>query len=82
MRHGETDANVAGVVSGQTDSKLTERGRAQARAARDPARALSISDIVASPLTRALETAEIIAAATGHHGQTDTRSARAELGHL
>lgn len=67
MRHGETDANVAGVVSGQTDSKLTERGRAQARAARDPARALSISDIVASPLTRALETAEIIAAATGHH---------------
>lgn len=70
LRHGETDANVAGVVSGQTDSTLTERGRAQARAARDPARALALSVIVASPMARALETAEIVAAATGHTVQT------------
>lgn len=66
LRHGETDANVAGVVSGQTDSPLTDHGRAQARAVRDHARTLAISDIVASPLSRARETAAIVAAGTGH----------------
>jgi len=65
IRHGETDANAAGVWQGSTDSSLNSRGLAQARAlARRIARAqLPISVIYSSPLRRARQTAEAIAAA-------------------
>jgi broad specificity phosphatase PhoE len=59
-RHGEAGANAAGILLGRSDSPLTERGKAQALRI---AEALAGSDpvaIVSSPLTRALETANII----------------------
>lgn len=67
VRHGETDANVAGTWQGATDHPLNERGRAQAQAL---ARRLAAEhpDIVAihtSPLRRAHETATIVAEALG-----------------
>lgn len=67
VRHGETDANVAGTWQGATDHPLNKRGRAQARAL---AQRLieEDSDIVAiytSPLRRARETATIVAEILG-----------------
>jgi len=55
VRHGETQANAAGLLLGRSQSPLTERGVAQARALGAvvglPAR------VVSSPLARALDTA-------------------------
>ena len=66
-RHGETVWNVENKICGVTDIPLTDRGRAQARAlgrqlAADPR---GITRILCSPLVRARETAELIAAETG-----------------
>lgn len=59
VRHGETEANAAGLLLGRSESPLTERGRAQATALRrvidPPARLLS------SPLGRARDTAAALA---------------------
>ena len=67
VRHGETAANVEGVWHGSTDTPLTERGRRQAERlaehiahTRADARAL-----YASPLARARDTAQPIAARLG-----------------
>jgi len=67
IRHGETDANVAGVWQGSTDSPLNDRGQAQARAlAQRIAREhLPIGVIYSSPLRRARQTAEMVAQALG-----------------
>ncbi len=67
IRHGETNANVAGLWQGSTDSPLNERGLAQARAlAQRIAREhLPISVIYSSPLRRARQTAELVAEALG-----------------
>ena len=62
VRHGETDWNTAGVLQGWLDVPINERGRMQAR---ELAQAFADSDfacVCSSPLSRARETAEIIAA--------------------
>ena len=59
VRHGETDWNRDRRIQGSTDIPLNETGRAQARAAAAGVRG---DIIVASDLSRARETAEIIAA--------------------
>jgi broad specificity phosphatase PhoE len=72
-RHGETDWNAAGRWQGQTDIPLNDVGRAQARALGVRLRALpelrdqekGIRAIFASDLSRALETAEIVARELG-----------------
>lgn len=68
VRHGETDWNAARRIQGSTDIPLNDTGRAQARetAAQLTARFAGIRPlVVASDLSRARETAEIIAAALG-----------------
>ena len=67
VRHGESEWNALGKWQGRADTKLTDAGRRQAA---DAARRLldtgaAIDRIVASSLSRALETATIIA---GHLG--------------
>jgi len=67
LRHGETPLSVEKRFSGVGDPVLTARGAAQAEAAavrlsREPYR---IDVIVSSPLKRALQTAEAVAARTG-----------------
>lgn len=67
VRHGETDANASGTWQGSTDSPLNQRGRAQAEAL---ARRLAsenhaIAAVYSSPLSRAQQTAEIIASQIG-----------------
>lgn len=67
IRHGETDANVAGVWQGSTDSSLNARGQAQAQALaqRIARERLPIRVIYSSPLQRAHQTARAIAQALG-----------------
>jgi broad specificity phosphatase PhoE len=65
VRHGETDWNVAGRWQGHTDIPLNARGKAQARVAADTLRSIPLAGIVSSDLSRARETAQIIAATLG-----------------
>lgn len=62
VRHGETDWNRDRRIQGSTDIPLNDTGRAQARTA---AETLSGDIIVSSDLSRARETAQIIAAELG-----------------
>lgn len=65
LRHGESIGNAESRWQGQSDYALTEKGRAQAHALakRWKSEGVSFDLIIASPLVRARETAEIIAAA-------------------
>ena len=54
--------NKQGVWSGTTDTPLTDEGRDQAKAAGRELQGKAIDCIVASPITRAHDTATIIAA--------------------
>lgn len=64
-RHGETDWNVAGRWQGHTDVPLNANGRAQALAVAVALRGHAFAGVVASDLTRAHETARIVAAELG-----------------
>lgn len=60
LRHGQSEANVAGVFSTR-GVRLTELGRSQARAAADKLLPYGITKIVCSTLERSWETACIVA---------------------
>ena len=64
-RHGETEWNRIGRWQGRTDIPLSEVGRSQARTLADRLRDRGITEIYASDLSRARETAEIVATALG-----------------
>jgi broad specificity phosphatase PhoE len=80
VRHGETDANRAGLLLGRADPPLNERGRQQADALAVAFRREPAPLIVTSPLTRAQETAARIAAATGADVETDPRLTELDYG--
>lgn len=61
VRHGLSELNVAGKVAGHTDTPLVDEGRKQAKKAGKQAKELGIEHIIASPLSRTVETAKIIA---------------------
>ncbi len=65
VRHGETDWNLQRRIQGSTDIPLNDTGRAQARRAGELLASRTWDAVIASPLGRALETAEIIAAEVG-----------------
>jgi len=65
VRHGETDWNLEGRYQGQADLPLNERGREQAKLLAERLRSERIEAIYASDLSRAYETAKIIAKALG-----------------
>ena len=64
-RHGETEANAKGIITGSTETPLTGKGRSQAELAGRHAKNLEIDHIICSPLGRAHETAMIIAKEIG-----------------
>jgi len=65
VRHGESEANAAGVFAGQTDSPLTPKGREQAKVVAKALRPVHFDRIVTSPLSRTKDTAAVIAAGRG-----------------
>ncbi|MHA6668163.1 histidine phosphatase family protein [Homoserinimonas sp. A447] len=65
VRHGETDWNQARRIQGSTDIELNDTGREQARATGRLLGRRRWDGVVTSPLSRAAETASIIAAELG-----------------
>ncbi len=65
LRHGESVGNAESRWQGQADFPLTARGRAQAQALAErwKREKAHFDHVISSPLTRAKETAEIIASA-------------------
>lgn len=66
VQHGEKERSAG-------DPGLTERGRAQAALAAERLRGGGLTSVFASPLRRARETAEPVAAACGLEVRTDAR---------
>lgn len=73
LRHGETDHNASGIWQGQLDSALSARGREQAYAAAGALAAYQPAVVVASDLSRARDTADVVARAAGAPLETDER---------
>jgi broad specificity phosphatase PhoE len=65
VRHGTTDWNREEIFRGRIDCPLNETGRAEARAVADSLQGTKIGRIYTSPLSRAAETARVIAAGRG-----------------
>jgi len=69
VRHGQSTANAKGIWQGQMEFPLSERGRAQASLAGHGLSGEPFEGLYSSPLSRALETAEIIRDRAGFEGQ-------------
>ena len=65
VRHGETAWNKAKIFRGRRDIPLDEQGRLEAACAARALREIPLAAIYSSPLSRARETAETIAATRG-----------------
>jgi probable phosphoglycerate mutase len=73
LRHGQTDWNVQLRLQGSTDIPLNATGRQQAHVAAGILAREGLTKIIASPLSRALETARIVGAASGLEPVIDDR---------
>lgn len=62
IRHGQTEANIKGILQGHLDVPLNETGRLQARCAAERLKNEKFDLLISSDLIRAAETAEIIGA--------------------
>ncbi|MDE9617001.1 adenosylcobalamin/alpha-ribazole phosphatase [Citrobacter freundii] len=60
VRHGETEANVAGLYSGHAPTPLTERGIAQAQTLGTLLRNVPVDNVLCSELERACHTTQLI----------------------
>jgi len=62
MRHGESESNVAGVISANIENKdvVTEAGVQQVLAATDELKGHNIDLIIVSPFMRTQQTAELV----------------------
>ena len=73
LRHGETDYNRAGIVQGQLDVPLNEDGKRQAAQAAELFGGCHVGRIVASDLSRVLETVTLVNARLGVEIDIDPR---------
>jgi broad specificity phosphatase PhoE len=80
VRHGQTDANAAGLLLGRSDPPLNDAGRAQAAAAAERVAAFDPERVLTSPLLRTVETAEIVAARCGCAVEVEDRLVEADYG--
>jgi broad specificity phosphatase PhoE len=81
VRHGESTYNAEGRLQGQSDRPvLSERGRRQSAAAAEALAAFPIDAIYSSPLSRARQTAEIIAGRLGLEIRSDARLKEIDVG--
>ncbi len=65
VRHGESEANRLGIIQGHNNSPLSRTGRSHARAAGRWLHDKEVGMVFSSPLSRSLETANVIAEITG-----------------
>jgi probable phosphoglycerate mutase len=65
LRHGETPLSVEKRFSGRGDPELSDRGRAQARAAAERLSGWDVAAVLSSPLSRARQTAAAVAEVAG-----------------
>lgn len=83
VRHGQADNNVNRILVGRhIESHLTEQGRKQVEYAAKDLKNVQIDRVVASPVIRAVETAEIICKEIGANYEIDERLYEIELGKL
>ena len=80
VRHGQTERSKVSAYSGRMDIALTDEGRAQARAAAQRLVDAGIDAVITSPLVRARDTAQAIAAATGAPLRVDARLTEVDYG--
>lgn len=80
LRHGQTEWNRIGRTQGQLDAHLDETGRGQAARAADALAGEPIERIIASPLSRALHTAQAVAERHGIEVETDDELMECHLG--
>ena len=80
LRHGQTEWNRIGRTQGQLDSQLNDTGRAQAERAAEALAGEPLERIIASPLSRALHTAEAVAKRHGIEVETDECLMECHLG--
>ncbi|MDH5536959.1 MAG: histidine phosphatase family protein, partial [Betaproteobacteria bacterium] len=73
VRHGETAWNRDRRMQGQTDTPLSDEGRAQARALGARLAKTRFAALYSSDLARAMDTARCVAEATGYDIITDAR---------
>ncbi|MEQ1760765.1 MAG: histidine phosphatase family protein [Vicinamibacterales bacterium] len=59
-RHGESESNVAGTLTGWTDSRLTARGRQQAKELAAVLEGVRLNAIYSSTLSRSRDTATVV----------------------
>jgi probable phosphoglycerate mutase len=71
LRHGETDWNAQNFAQGSVDIPLNQTGLAQARSSALLLRDKGIRSVISSPLSRAKDTANIVAAQLGLPVQED-----------
>ena len=60
VRHGETEKNKYGLVQGQTECELSDKGKEEAKELIPLVNNLAIDVVISSPLKRAYDTAKII----------------------
>jgi broad specificity phosphatase PhoE len=80
IRHGETGWNIEGRYQGQCDPPLNDAGHAQAQDLARRLRRARLDLVVSSPLRRALDTAEAIAARLNIPVVVDARLMEIHLG--
>jgi len=80
VRHGEVDANVDLRYLGRRDDPLNAVGREQAARLAAAVAELDVDDILASPLSRTLDTAQAIAAASALTVTPESRLVELDFG--
>jgi probable phosphoglycerate mutase len=80
VRHGQTQWNIRKIRQGHLDSELTDKGVVQARALAQRLARESFTALYSSDLGRAMHTARMIMAVTGHEIITDVRLRERHLG--
>lgn len=86
VRHGQSESNALGLLSsypeipGMTVRHLTEEGIRQVKETAEKLREENVDIIIASPLTRTVETATIISEATGVPVLQDVRLRETNFG--
>ena len=61
IRHGQTDWNIEGRLQGSTDIPLNQEGLMQAELCAQFLKTVNLTTLISSPLSRAKQTAELIA---------------------